>query len=764
MKKIITLALGYCILVKVGYCATLTLDSSMGELDVGVESVVNVTGLGVVDGREHNLTSFSNNTNLGYGISFASGAGDSVLINHGLVLGGTNLFGPSGQRFFRLGNGVDLNSGGTVSITNSGHISGNATFTGGEGEYYASGNGIQSRSAYILNRNSGVISGKGSIHSPVSGLYVFTYSSNGLWDEIETIRNNSGRIAGEIDLSHGNIDIDSSGNGIYSSSLVVEEHSGTLLGKIVVNGSELTHPIERSGNAVFNRSEGEVKILNNSGLLIGEVSLKGGSDGGKLYLKDSGNSIYNDLGDINVENNRGIISGYSQLTGAIRNPTGHSGNGLLANKKKTIVNNNSGIISGDLHVEFNNPHPETEKLRPDRSGVGVYGYTGVDVKNSGLIRGSTSFYDANGSVFSTTDANSGVGIGVGYYYKGRDVSIKNSGTIVGSQKSIKATSANSTSTITNYGILAGVVHGTGDAQYNNFGIEVNLLGISIPWTSLLVADEAGTVESLNIATGGTLVDGRTVYNVASQGGIDSYEVITTSTNYMDRIINGAGVAKGTLAINGTDVTMKNSIVNGYKTAITFDNGGSLVATDTTFNGGGVRGKDAVIKGLSGGSTLSLAGRSVVNGFIDLGAGDDVISLASTTQINGDIIGGAGNDILNLGGGAVTAATTDSNGDGVIDRGDIRGLSVFYSLSDFEDIQIEGNVTLYETARIDSGNVSIKAGNSLGLRLDPTKTDSRGRVTGHALYGGNVVVATEKNTIEVTEYETDGGALKLSPMA
>lgn len=118
------------------------------------------------------------------------------------------------------------------------------------------------------------------------------------------------------------------------------------------------------------------------------------------------------------------------------------------------------------------------------------------------------------------------------------------------------------------------------------------------------------------------------------------------------------------------------------------------------------------------------GTSIINGAIDLGDGNDTLSIANTVQINGELDGGSGNDILNL--GEMTAGKTMPN------------LNILYNISNFENINTNGNITLFETVKITGANdITLESGN-LVLRVDPTVTID-GKVTGHALYGNNGMI-------------------------
>ena len=159
----------------------------------------------------------------------------------------------------------------------------------------------------------------------------------------------------------------------------------------------------------------------------------------------------------------------------------------------------------------------------------------------------------------------------------------------------------------------------------------------------------------------------------------------------------------------------------------------LTATNTIFNGGGLKNDIAIIKGSIGDNVASILGTSIINGAIDLGDGNDTLSIANTIQINGELDGGSGNDILNLGEASITKAT--------------QNLNILHDITGFENINTNGNITLFETTKVTgANNINLENGDLI-LRVDPTIT-SNGKVTGHALYrnngmltsnGGNLVI-------------------------
>ena len=456
--------------------------------------------------------------------------------------------------------------------------------------------------------------------------------------------------------------------------------------------------------------------INNSGI-ISATSM------GSSFASGNGISVYSDslwgnIGNANMDdiNNSGIISGTSNSR--------FSGNGIffMGNSDNIVqINgiNNSGIISGTSN---------STSSGNDMTGNGIFTRNNntlnsiEEINNSGIISGTSMGNNLN-------NLNSGNGINV-FNYKpvAKMGNINNSGIIKGTNQSVKGTFTS----LINNGILAGKdIVDTGNLYTNN--------GITIT----LNADNSRNIASISNGTGVevTLGDGSTkqiINGNKNSAGTDS-SLLIVGGDGKDMIINGAGVEKGALTIDtNREFIISDSIVNGYNTALYLENDSKITATNTIFNGGGLKNDVAVIRGSEGNNDITLLGNSIINGSVDLGNGDDTLLLANTTQINGALNGGTGGegekgDVLGLGKNTTTKISTN--------------LNVLHNISGFETINTNGDVTLFETITVtDAANISLESGN-LTLRVDPTKTLD-GKVIGHALYGntgnlsstgGNLVV-------------------------
>ena len=596
--------------------------------------------------------------------------------------------------------------------------------------------------------------------------------------------NNSGVISGVAIKNPGNIETLNRGTAYYSTGFV---NSG--------NGINLS--VKNSKNSSNVENNIILKEINNNGIISGNFQIDMGVYGGNglagsSWGKHSGNGI-NLSGGITLAienlNNIGEISGFFYQNGIktikenFNDPNNvyiqieaGSGNGinLYTSKKATITNiQNNGLIRGEVFQKASSTIDTDEIIGEvwtgtgSGNGINMTGFT-EDSALEGLINVGTIsgvVKRIHGIVFGDESSYSGSGLSI--YKHVND--FKNLGVIKGSQNAIVSSSVSGN----NYGVLAGqnIVFAGSKDNYTNFGTEVEI-------------NEDSTIKKVNVGDSGTItLDGYSdVYTILN--GTDIGETATEKKEYAGNtyisssnltskkniIINGAGVNKGALDVVN-ETTIEKGIINGYETALTINGDNKFTGTDVTFNGGGLGEFNektkkfdykAVIKGDEGDNTLNILGNSIINGKVDLGAGDDSLLVSNGTQINGDMDGGAGTDTLRLGDGVLNMEhplnNHDGNNDGKIDKGDWRGLAIYHEIKDFENIDITGAVTLYETAKI-TGESKIHLGkdSSLNLRIDSTKKDDSGRIIGHALYtAGKKVITAESHTETITEYESKGG--------
>lgn len=524
---------------------------------------------------------------------------------------------------------------------------------------------------------------------------------------------NSGTVIGnKLRFPSGSWDTWGNGIGSHKSSADGTSSSiGNVINSGLIKGYSKYNNYTGVGNGISSFSSMQDSFLgnlDNQGVIIGETVSAPGGNGLEVSAP---NNIQ--VGNIN---NKGVIKGITDG----EKPT--SGNGI---RISGIVNNigkikNEGIISGYSEKE----------LWGESNGIYIKGEAPlVSIDNKGTISGY-SFKNE----YNNPDKGSGIAIP---FSKISKLELNNYGVIKGSTNAITYNNTTLISYNNNYGILAGKnIVLAGQVKPINIGTEI-------------LIDTKGSIVNIENGIGGevTLEDGSKKNVINSQrydvnGNItdisnaakDSY-TLSNGNHYTNNIINGAGFATGALVVQG-ETSVTDSIINGYNTAVYLDNLSQLTATNTVFNGGGLKNDVAVIKGSSGDNVASILGTSIINGNVDLGEGNDKLSIANTVQINGKLDGGLGTDILNLGEASITKAATEPN------------LNVLHDITGFESINTNGNITFFETVKISGANeITLESGNLL-LRVDPTLKDSNGKIIGHALYGNTGILGSTGGNLVV----------------
>lgn len=555
----------------------------------------------------------------------------------------------------------------------------------------------------------------------------------------------------------GNIEVENSGNGILGQ---LQSNFGVVSGEIIIKaGIDQGEPTNSKVVSIstLNLANGVLgDVQTNSGVILGKLTSIGGRidvvSHATLVEAKSENSIVNSgngiLGD--VQTNSGIILGQISSKNGVAIVTNHgisnssdakvlnsainSGNGILGN-----IQTNSGIILGEVNLvggkaEAGATHignaGALSSVKSEQSGNGILG----DIKiNTGVISGIAKLIAGTAIDSSTREGT------VAIEYSGNGVTLVvdnfnmlNYGVVKGSENAISISEKKSIKNglITNYGLLVGqnIIKKANDLviTYSNLGTTIEI-------------DEDGIVQNVNINVKQNIPMNYTILNGYTDGSVGTVCETITGNTYVkssnlqetsNLIINGVGTDnKGALTVD-KDIELDNLIINGYETALSVTGNNKFTGTDVTFNGGGfgafneeTEGFDytAVIKGDTGNNTIEILGKSMINGDVDLVAGDNNLTIGNEVQINGNLKGGTENDILNL---------------GVVSQiREIPKLNVFSKISGFEKINTNGNITLFEIAEItDAVNINLESGN-LVLRVNPTVTVD-GKVTGHALYGND----------------------------
>ena len=500
---------------------------------------------------------------------------------------------------------------------------------------------------------------------------------------------NNGSITGSATYS-------GSGYGIYISkggSIEKLKNNGSITG----SGSGYD-----SGYGIYIYSGGSITKLKNNGLITG-------STGGFSYG-------INNRGSIEKLKNNGLITG-----------SGFNGYGISNNETIGALTN-TGVIYGTTNAIYNY---ESAKIN-GANNYGILASSGSMVNNNLTIvdKSSPSTLATNTTEKENKIFNYGLAFTVASVgsYKATDEAFKTFGTTQENEEVIvgyeKDDAGNLTTPIKHeYTIINAKDTGTGKNSIT------------------------GT-ESITIKNGSLSYD----YKNNTSGPLKTHQAKSV-------ILNGI---TDTLLVSGNsdDNILNNSVVNAYGTAVKFnDAGGNLTLSGTVVNGG-IDGK-AAVSGSGNGDTLILQSgdityvvgtpgtqstetqNTIVNGNINMGEGDDILTIEAGSIVNGTMDGGtdtgrADDDTINFGTASNTRAAS-----GIDDN-----INILHNISNFENMNINTNVTLFEKTVDSDGNptdlkvsgaenITIGANGVLTLRI--AKNDTGDNT--HALYGNNGIISS-----------------------
>ena len=663
----------------------------------------------------------------GNGIQITGKNENFNIINKGAISGEVSgeFSGETSGQF--LGNGI-VNKDETIgAITNTGIISGEASGKiSGETSGQYSGNGIVNKDGTIgAITNTGKISGEAS--GKISGTYAGAYSGNGivnypgLYKKIEKIEN-SGLILGKSSLEY-------SGNGIYNLLTISK-----LLNTGIISGEGLNRC---SGNGIYGGkpmsllNKGVISGKNDSGLCSGSGILTMSSNEKEVLVEndgiisgsnksgdESGTGFFN--GGIIDLSNKGVISG-NDIKGK------KSGNGIF-NIFKIDELKNIGLISGNSEDE-------------EKSGNGISNYYESytrdeiinKIANDGTILGKGSGEDSGNGIYNSANSQYSDKIG-------KIENITNRGLISGNSNGIYNDTIKNINgeinNITNYGIIAGsnkAIEGVDENNIKNYGLLIS--------GDKIVAGVDRPTDSVKEIING--VDNATAKAITSK------ELADKNKNL---IINVVG-KEGTAFNIDNELTLSDSIINGYKNAVT------LTGKDFTGNNVIVNAGENAFTGSASKDTITLTGESIINGKVNLGDGGSNIELKDSTHLNGDLVAGTGKDIINFSGESIINGKVDLGAgedeltinntvqinkdlDGGADSDTLtfnssttksisNNMNVLHNISNFENIKVDGNVTLFENVDVTGAkDIVIGKDGNLTLRVDSTDNNS------HALSSNN----------------------------
>lgn len=389
--------------------------------------------------------------------------------------------------------------------------------------------------------------------------------------------------------------------------------------------------LEEFGDPAWKKQEKRNKIakINN---ILNKNKIKDIPDSPEiLALKKEKAELEKELAKIINEKNES-----DHLAANIHTETGvvASGNGISINDGKedgVVLGSlkNSGVISGETEIHHGNSQRKYSRIAHKNSGAGIAVGGNVEgkVENTGIISGTEFALLAKGK---RSDA---------YGLKKEDI-IYESGFKGG---------------VDNYGILAGRIiiggyqsahtgsHGEWGAIEEEYGYFETIYKDKDHYNNkgiFLVLDRNGEVKKVIGKNEDATHNGRTVKNVLDKDG--TYEGDTTN-----KIINGVGKDGVVIAKENQNKNIENSIVNGFKNAVKVEKNGLVKISNSTINANGF-GKSYAILGDEGANEVEITNKSIINGKIDLGAGDDRLTLSGNYRLNREVDLGAGNNILAFG--------------------------------------------------------------------------------------------------------------------
>ena len=389
--------------------------------------------------------------------------------------------------------------------------------------------------------------------------------------------------------------------------------------------------LEESGDPAWKKQEKRNKIakINN---ILDKNKVKDIPDSPEiLALKKEKAELEKELAKVIDEKKKSdhIAANVHTETGVVA-----SGNGISINDGKedgVVLGSlkNSGVISGETEIHHGNSQRKYSRIAHKNSGAGIAVGGNVEgkIENTGIISGTEFALLAKGK---RSDA---------YGLKKEDI-IYESGFKGG---------------VDNYGILAGRIiiggyqsahtgsHGEWGAIEEEYGYFETIYKDKEHYNNkgiFLVLDRNGEVKKVIGKNEDATHNGRTVKNVLDKDG--TYEGDTTN-----KIINGVGKDGVVVAKENQNKNIENSIVNGFKNAIKVEKNGLVKISNSTINANGF-GKSYAILGDEGANEVEITNKSIINGKIDLGAGDDRLTLSGNYRLNREVDLGKGNNTLAFG--------------------------------------------------------------------------------------------------------------------
>ncbi|TCP96183.1 autotransporter-like protein [Cricetibacter osteomyelitidis] len=695
-------------------------------------------------------------------------------------------------------------------IENSGSLNGNAMLKGGQNTTHTTthstntGNGISALAhtgRFAKNKTEsavGNIQNTGQINGTLEQISGNNSNYQGfhLYSDANALGSGNG-VSVTADSSNGQTRYLSS-----SATIGDVQNSGYIRGTAIVHagngmGSLMAKAVS-SGNGLSTYSQGNngqlsaIGNIDNSGIISGQIEVKGGRSGDnsrdkifipKIEQTSANNNLFGNDGmnnwlapsskpiaatspKLSEETCKWLAAGtpgcekekpkaddtpnHVKATVQTSTTVHSSGNGITAwsylesapgdyaTKNSRLGNiSNTGVISGYAKVlqGFSQNQFTPVDYRNNGAGIAINSETNANITNAGIISGNHSALLSRGKIDTSW-------------------SIRNPEYRSGFKGNIY-----------NYGILAGrLIIGNyeldnNSGQYYRYFDTSDKTNSKVKNAGLYVKlDENEAIDKIIVGNDkpDNFVQNGKTYTIENAplttNGKDSEKVTNQAETITNKIINGVGMANGALFAKH-NLTLTDSIVNGYKTALKIAENSEVNLNGAILNVNGFKNnqidKPLAVKGDMGTNKLIIANKSNINGDIDLKAGDDQLTISdSHSRFNGRTIDlGEGNDTLAFGQENNPLTTP---------------IKVDYHIANAENILINQPTELQANAAV-RGTDSITLNQDLHYQvLSPNQHAlfDKARNKSISLTGkGKFVVDTTKAT---SEYEVNFGGFQLQP--
>ena len=633
------------------------------------------------------LSGTDNEYNLGYGLRLSEDLKEVSFINNGLILGK----GSYGYGIFNYDSTIK-------SIINNGTVFGNK-------------DGIKNKNYSNSVSTIKNIVNNGTVFSNNGGLVNESHNANNV-GTIENIVNDGTVFGGDTGILNYS---DNSGSSIIGNILndgtVYSNNAGIGNKSYDSNSVSTIENIVNTGTVFGNSNAGIENYTNKSGSSIigniinnGTVYSNNAGIGNKSYDSNSVSTIKNIVNDGTIYGNYPGFDNYSDNhasstienivnTGSVTRINNYSDNYALS----TIGNivNTGTVFGSDFGIDNNN----------DNSGSSTIG----NIVNTGTVCGN----DFGIQIYNNCSGPNNIN---------NINNILNSGVIFGKLLYSIYNYGGTIDNVYNYGILAS--EPTTETEVVSGVDKLKKYGLIIK-NGVIQGKSTNTNEGPISITIGYDDKGIPITRKMTIKNITNPAPSSFEGNQTDSILNAL---TNTYKVTGKNDKVTDSIINAYEDAVVFEGEGNNLTLLGTIVNGGIKDDTYAIKGSKESNTLTLQDGTIINGDIFMDEGNDILNIENGTQLNGTLDGGPNNDILNFN----PASNTDNNEEIRIQR----------DISNFENININTNVTLYENTISNDGkkmeelnvigvnNLTIGKNGILTLRIDGTNNNT------HALSKGN----------------------------